>query len=128
MTINEIKYTVTYFKKVIENMDRKELGKTIDNDNHEILTDKLIDTQLTEDEYFSEGLTAWIELIEDINLHNALKSLSMEEQTLLGYIYYKDKTQSEVAKIYKVSRPSISKKISKIMQKIKSYLWKTENF
>ena len=123
MTINEIKYTVTYFKKVIENMDRKELGKTIDDDNHEILTDKLIDTQLTEDEYFSEGLTDWIELIEDINLHNALKSLTIEEQTLLGYIYYKDKTQSEVAKIYGITQKNINKKLHKILNKIKYFLF-----
>ena len=75
------------------------------------------------DEYFSgSNLLDWIELIENADLHRALKSLSIGEQTLISYIFYKEKTQNEVAKIYNVSIPAITKILSKIIRKIKSNL------
>lgn len=63
-----------------------------------------------------------IELVESADLHRALKSLSIEEQTLISYIFYKEKTQRELAKIYKVTHQSINYKINIIIHKIKKYL------
>jgi len=52
---NKINYKIAYFKKVIENIYRKELGKRIDIDNFEVFTDKLEDTQTSEYKDFVGG-------------------------------------------------------------------------
>ena len=58
-----------------------------------------------EDKYFCDSnLLGWIELIENTALHKAIKNLSIEEQTLLSYIFYKEKTQTEFARIYSISQ------------------------
>ena len=91
--------------------------------DNEVLTDIIQDVYSISDEYFCENsLLDWIELIENPNLYKAIKSLSIKEQTLLSYIFYKEKTQIEVAKIYKIGRPAITKMLSKIINKIKSNL------
>lgn len=53
-----------------------------------------------------------------------IKSLNIEEQTLLSYIFYKEKTQIEVAKIYSISQSSISQKLNNIMRKIRLFILK----
>lgn len=120
---NDIKNEIAYFYKVIKNMDMKESIKRSKIKDNEVLTDIIQDVYSISDEYFCENnLLDWIELIENPNLHKAIKSLSIKEQTLLSYIFYKEKTQSEVAKIYNISRPAITKMLSKIINKIKSNL------
>lgn len=119
----KIKNRDAYFSKILWNMARKEKGKAIDIDNFEDFTDKPEDIcQSVEDEYFCGNLLDWIELVESADLHKALKSLSEEEQTLLGYLYFKDKTQTEVAKIYGIAQQNINKKLQKVFKKIKKFL------
>ncbi len=120
---NNIKNEIAYFRKVIKNMEIKEDIKRSKVNDNEVLTDIIQDIYSTSDEYFCENnLLDWVELIENPNLYKAIKSLSIEEQTLLSYIFYKGKTQIEVAKIYSVSQKSISININKILIKIKNIL------
>lgn len=120
---DNIKNEMAYFKKVIKNMEIKESIKRSKINNNEVLTNIIQDIYSTSDEYFCENnLLDWVELIENPNLYKAIKSLSIEEQTLLSYIFYKEKTQIEVARIYSVSQKSISVNINKILIKIKNIL------
>lgn len=120
---DNIKNEMAYFKKVIKNMEIKESIKRSKINDNEVLTNIIQDIYSTSDEYFCENnLLDWVELIENPNLYKAIKSLSVEEQTLLSYIFYKEKTQIEVAKIYSVSQKSISVNINKILIKIKNIL------
>lgn len=120
---DNIKNEMAYFKKVIKNMEIKESIKRSKINDNEVLTNIIQDIYSTSDEYFCENnLLDWVELIENPNLYKAIKSLSIEEQTLLSYIFYKEKTQIEVAKIYSVSQKSISVNINKILIKIKNIL------
>lgn len=120
---NDIKNEIAYFRKVIKNMEIKESIRRSKINDNEVLTDIIQDIYSTSDEYFCENnLLDWVELVENPNLYKAIKSLSIEEQTLLSYIFYKGKTQIEVAKIYSVSQKSISININKILIKIKNIL------
>lgn len=120
---DNIKNEMAYFKKVIKNMEIKESIKRSKINDNEVLTNIIQDIYSTSDEYFCENnLLDWVELIENPNLYKAIKSLSIEEQTLLSYIFYKEKTQIEVARIYSVSQKSISVNINKILIKIKNIL------
>lgn len=120
---NNIKNEIAYFRKVIKNMEIKESIKLSKINENEVLTNIIQDIYSTSDEYFCENnLLDWVELIENPNLYKAIKSLSVEEQTLLSYIFYKEKTQIEVARIYSVSQKSISVNINKILIKIKNIL------
>lgn len=42
---------------------------------------------------FEKNLIGWIELVENENLHKALKSLSIEDQIFISYIVKECKTQ-----------------------------------
>lgn len=122
---NDIKNEIAYFYTVIKNMDMKESIKRSKIKDNEVLTDIIQDVYSISDEYFCENsLLDWIELIENPNLHKAIKSLSIKEQTLLSYIFYKEKTQSEVAKIYNMSQSAISQKLNSIMYKIRLFILK----
>lgn len=120
-----IRDEIAYFRKVVENMDKKELMKIEQGNDlfdHAETSDEIENLCPVDDEYFCGNLIDWIELVKNTDLHKALKSLNKEEQTLLGYLYYKDKTQSEVARIYKVKRQTINEKLTKTISKIKRYL------
>ena len=122
---DNIKNEIAYFYTVIKNMDMKESIKCSKIKDNEVLTDIIQDVYSISDEYFCENnLLDWIELIENPNLHKAIKSLSIKEQTLLSYIFYKEKTQSEVAKIYNMSQSAISQKLNSIMYKIRLFILK----
>lgn len=126
---DNIKDELAYFYTVIKNMDTKDKIKQSKIDEHEIQVDEIlydsfsdnfdVDKQLAE-----QNLLGWIELIENEDLHKAIKNLSLEEQIWLSYIFYKDKTQSEIANLCKVTHQSISYKIDKIISKIKNYIFK----
>ena len=66
-----------------------------------------------------QSLLGWIDLIENENLHKAVKSLSIEDQIFISYIVKECKTQRELACIYKIKQQNISKKINNILNKIK---------
>ncbi len=125
MNNKEIKNEIAYFNKVVQNLNNKELAKNIKINEFEKSSNEMEEICYKSDEYFrGDNLLDWIELIENTNLHRALKSLSIEEQSLISYIFYKEKTQSEVAKIYGVAQKSISKRMNRIICKIKNIIFK----
>ncbi len=118
----DIKNEVAYFKKVIKNMNRKEVGKRIEIEDFEELSSEMEYIAYSVDKYFCDELTDWIELVENTDLHKALKSLNAEEQTLLSYLYFENKTQSEIAKMYGIAQQNINRKLHRIFNKIKKFL------
>lgn len=121
----DIKNEMAYFNRIARNMDIKQGIKDSKISKNETVCEEIENLFSYEDKYFCDSnLLGWIELIENTSLHKAIKNLSIEEQTLLSYIFYKEKTQAEIAKIYNISRPAITKTLSKIMRKIKSDLCK----
>ena len=126
---DDIKNEIAYFYTVIKNMDTKDEIKQSKINEHELQIDDILYDNFSEDfdvdkQVAEQSLLGWIELIENKDLHKAIKNLSLEEQILLSYIFYKDKTQSEIANLYKVTQQSISYKTDKIISKIKKYIFK----
>lgn len=126
---DDIKNEIAYFYTVIKNMDTKDEIKQSKINEHELQIYDILYDNFSEDfdvdkQAQEQSLLGWIELIENKDLHKAIKNLSLEEQILLSYIFYKDKTQSEIANLYKVTQQSISYKIDKIISKIKNYIFK----
>ena len=126
---DNIKNEIAYFYTVIKNMDTKDEIKQSKINEHELQIDDILYDNFSEDfdvdkQVAEQSLLGWIELIENKDLHKAIKNLSLEEQILLSYIFYKDKTQSEIANLYKVTQQSISYKTDKIISKIKKYIFK----
>lgn len=119
---NNIKNELAYFYKVIKNMDTKEQIKQKKINEHEInfdevLHDMVFDNHDMDKLIKDKNLLGWIDMIEDQKLHTAVKSLSLDEQSLLSYIFEKGKTQCELAEMYKISQPAINLKL-KILIKI----------
>ena len=76
-----------------------------------------VDKQVAE-----QSLLGWIELIENKNLHKAVKSLSIEDQIFISYIVKECRTQRELSKIYKVDHRTIGRKFQKILNTIRKIL------
>ncbi len=77
-------------------------------------------------ELADRNLLGWIDMIEDQKLHAAVKSLLIEEQTLLSYIFEKEKTQCELEEIYKIKQKNICKRVDRIMCKMRQDLCNRE--
>jgi len=60
-----------------------------------------------------------------IVLKELLNTLTKEEQELINYRYFQDKTQSEIAKIWGTNQVKISRNEQKILKKLKNNLCKT---
>ena len=60
------------------------------------------------------------EILDKIIIKDAINSLNDREKRIIILRYYKDKTQSEVAKELNVSQVQISRLESKIIDKIKT--------
>ena len=125
---NHIKNRDAYFKTVLKNMKLKENIRRIEIEDNEIFvedpsicSDFLADFDLDK-ELTDLDLLAWIDMIEDQTLHAAVKNLSLDEQTLLSYIFEKGVTQRDLAKIYKIRQQSICERIDKIINKLKNNL------
>ena len=73
---------------------------------------------------FQTSLLVWIELVENENLHKALKSLKIEDQIFISYIVKECKTQRELAKIYNVDHRTVGRRFQKILNIIKKFLCK----
>ena len=123
-----IKDEMAYFNKVKKNMDCKEKIKQSEIENNEIFVEDpaiysdFIGKFDLDKELADRNLLGWIDMIEDQKLHAAVKSLPIEEQTLLSYIFEKEKTQTDVAKIYKVKQQSMCERVDKIINKLKNNL------
>ena len=124
---NKIKNELAYFYAVVKNMDLNDSIKQSKINEHEILLEEYIydyfsnlnnmDKQLSD----ADSLN-WIELIENDNLRDAIRGLNEEEKMLLNYVFYERRTQSEIAEIYDVTHQNVSKKIIRILKKIKIFL------
>ena len=63
-----------------------------------------------------------IDKIEKEELHKAIKKLTKEEQELIYFHYFENRSETDLAKAYGISQQAISKKIRKIREKIKKLL------
>ena len=66
-------------------------------------------------------MIGWIELIHNEALCEAVKSLPLDDQIFISYIFKEGKTQRELAKIYKISYSTISRRFNKIIENIKKF-------
>ena len=127
-----IKDELAYFNKVTQNMDCKEKIKQSEIEKNEIsieeqpICNDFIDNFDLDKELANRNLLGWIDMIENQKLHDAVKSLSLDEQVLLSYIFEKEKTQRDLAKIYKIKHQNICKKIDQIICKLKYNLCNRE--
>ena len=124
-----IKNEIAYFYKVIKNMDSKDNIKNSKIREHEISLQEIVYDNFLDDFYldkqlFEKNLLGWIELVENENLHKALKSLKIEDQIFISYIVKECKTQRELAKIYHVDHRTVGRRFQKILNIIKKFLFK----
>ena len=123
----DIKSEMAYFYTVIKNMDKKDSIKNSKIQEHEVsiedvLYDKESENLDIENQAFEKNLLGWIELIENEKLHKAIKNLSIEDQIFISYIVKECKTQRELAEVYKMAQQNVSKKFSKIIEKLRKIL------
>ncbi len=78
-----------------------------DDDNGKSLIDRLSDSTTEED------------MLDKLTLKDCIQKLPQREKLLIVLRYYKDKTQSEIAKILGVSQVQVSRLESKIIEKLK---------
>ncbi len=124
---NDIKNEIAYFYKVIKNMDSKDNIKNSKIREHEISLQEIVYDNFSDDfdvdkQAAEQSLLGWIELIENENLHKAVKSLSIEDQIFISYIVKECRTQRELSKIYKVDHRTIGRKFEKILNVIRKFL------
>lgn len=81
-----------------------------DDDNGKSLIDRLSDSTTEED------------MLDKLTLKDCIRKLPQREKLLIVLRYYKDKTQSEIAKILGVSQVQVSRLESKIIEKLKKQL------
>lgn len=126
---DNIKNEIAYFHKVIKNMDLKDSIKKSKIDEHEIPVEEIMyDTFSNEfdadKQLFEKNLLGWIELIENENLHKAVKSLSIEDQIFISYIVKECKTQQELASKYGINQSSVKNRFGKILRILKNLMSK----
>ncbi len=124
---DNIKNELAYFYKVIKNMDLYDDTKKSKIPKHEIpieevMYDESSNTSDVDKLLFQTSLLGWIELVENENLHKALKSLKIEDQIFISYIVKECKTQRELADIYGIAQKNICKKFERLIKKIKKFL------
>lgn len=121
----EINNENAYFSTVIKNMDVKDSVKQSKIDANEISINEFYDNLSGDfdiDKCLSEqNLLGWIELIENPKLHQAVKSLSVEDQIFLSYIIKEQRTQRELAKLYKIDQRTVGRRFDNISKKIKNF-------
>lgn len=88
---DNIKNEIAYFHKVIKNMDLKDNIKSSKINEYEIPIEEVMynefsSTSDVDRQLFQTSLLGWIELVENKNLHKALKSLKIEDQIFISYI------------------------------------------
>ena len=123
----DIKSEMAYFYTVNKNMDIKDSIKNSKIQEHEIsiedvIYDKESENIDIENQAFEKNLLGWIELIENEKLHKAIKNLSIEDQIFISYIVKECKTQRELEDKYKIAHQNISKRFSKIIEKLRKIL------
>lgn len=116
-TPKEIAYYLEIDEKIINDVlgskdTIKSLDEIIDSDDKKLnLLDTISSNQEMNLDYFL--------------LQQGINSLTKEEQELINYRYFQDKTQSEIAKIWGTNQVKISRNEQKILKKLKNNLCKT---
>lgn len=126
---DNIKNEIAYFHKVIKNMDLKDNIKRSKIDEHEIPIEEVIYDAFSnkfdvDKQLLQANLLGWIELIENENLHKAVKSLSIEDQIFISYIVKECKTQQEFASKYGINQSSVKNRFDKILRVLKNLMSK----
>lgn len=124
---DNIKNEIAYFYTVIKNMDMKDSIKESKIKDHEISFEDVMYDNFSNDfdvdkHYQKQNLLGWIELIENENLHKAVKSLSVEEQIFISYIVKERRTQRELSGMYKIAQQNISKRFNNIIKKLRKFI------
>ena len=73
-------------------------------------------------QFLERSLLGWVELIENENLHKAIKSLSIEDQIFISYIVKECRTQQELSRIYNIAQQNISKRFNNIIKKLRRFM------
>lgn len=112
-----------YFKKVRQNMNKKDRKKRLIINDHEnfvaeIPYDIIFENIAMEQQVADQSLIGWIELIENQKLYEAIKSLSLQDQIFLSYIIKEEHTQDELAQLYGVTQPAVNLKFKNIKKMI----------
>ena len=124
---NDIKNELAYFYTIIKNMDIKDSIKNSKVKEHEISLEEVIYDNCSDDfdvdkQVAEQSLLGWIELIENKNLHKAVKSLSIEDQIFISYIVKECRTQRELSNIYNIAQQNISKRFNNIIKKLRRFM------
>ncbi len=124
---NNIKNEIAYFYTVIKNMDTKDNIKKSKVKAHEISLEEIIYDNFSDDfdidkQFLERSLLGWVELIENENLHKAIKSLSIEDQIFISYIVKECRTQQELSRIYNIAQQNISKRFNNIIKKLRRFM------
>ena len=110
-------------------MDLKDNIKRSKIDEHEIPIEEVIYDAFSnkfdvDKQLLQANLLGWIELIENENLHKAVKSLSIEDQIFISYIVKECKTQQELASKYGINQSSVKNRFDKILRVLKNLMSK----
>lgn len=124
---NDIKNELAYFYTIIKNMDIKDSIKNSKVKEHEFSLEEVIYDNCSDDfdvdkQVAEQSLLGWIELIENKNLHKAVKSLSIEDQIFISYIVKECRTQRELSSIYNIAQQNISKRFNNIIKKLRRFM------
>lgn len=124
---NDIKNELAYFYTIIKNMDIKDSIKNSKVKEHEFSLEEVIYDNCSDDfdvdkQVAEQSLLGWIELIENKNLHKAVKSLSIEDQIFISYIVKECRTQRELSNIYNIAQQNISKRFNNIIKKLRRFM------
>ena len=120
-----IKNELTYFYKVIKNMDIKDNIKQSKINEHKTPLDEILYDQFSVGENMDKHLEektllGWIELIENQKLYEAVKGLSIDDQIFISYIVKECKTQSEISYFYNLSQSQVCYRFNKILRILNS--------
>lgn len=55
-------------------------------------------------------------------LHKAIATLDIDEQRLIRLIFFKKKTERDVAEYFHISQPAVHKRKLKVLQKLKNFI------
>ena len=124
---DNIKNEIAYFYTVIKNMDTKDTIKKSKIKEYEILIEEIIYDNFSDDfdvdkQTAEQSLLGWIELIENEDLHKAVKSLSIEDQIFISYIVKECRTQRELFDMYNIAQQNISKRFNNIIKKLRQFM------
>lgn len=125
-----IEKPIPYFKKVVKNMDYKELKKLNTVYKSEISMELCdFDSQLTTnqkntseiDKYFNDtDSLLWIEYLDNKEIYYATKKLKYEDVMLLHLWINQRFTQKEIASIMNMKEKTVNKRLTRIRKKLRS--------